>query len=223
MQEPFYVIYKYDDRYWIFHGFWYNGEWISVFKIKKRGEGMKQIILILLLQLVYVPLLTLRTIFMVKNMSVFASFMGFLECLIYVFGLSLVFSGDKSTLAMVVYAAGFGVGISVGGFVERKLAIGYTNLVVNLMEKNDEMIFILREKGFGVTVFEGEGRDSRRFRLEILTKRNREDELLELIEFHEPRAFIISYEPRKFKGGFLVKSMKSRREKSENIDKKSDE
>lgn len=170
---------------------------------------MREIILILLLQLVYVPILTLRTIFMVKNMSVKASFMGFLECLIYVFGLSLVFSGDKSTPSMFVYAAGFGVGIFVGGAVERKLAIGYTTLLVNLMEKNEDLIWYLRNKGFGVTVFEGEGRDSKRYRLDILTKRNRERELLEIIEEYEPKAFIVSYEPRRFKGGFLVNSMKN--------------
>lgn len=170
---------------------------------------MREIILILLLQLVYVPILTLRTIFIVKNMSVKASFLGFLECLIYVFGLSLVFSGEKSTLSMFIYAAGFGLGIYVGGLVERKLAIGYTTFIVNLMVKNEDLIWYLRNEGFGVTVFEGEGRDSKRYRLEILTKRNREYELLKIIENYEPKAFIVSYEPRKFKGGFLVSTLKS--------------
>ncbi|MCT4619253.1 MAG: DUF2179 domain-containing protein [Marinisporobacter sp.] len=181
---------------------------------------MKEIVLILLLQMVYVPLFTLRTIFMVKNMSVYASILGFLDCLIYVFGLSLVFSGEKSTLAMIVYAGGFGIGISVGGYIEKRLAIGYTSLCVNLMNKNDEMIRVLRENGFGVTVFEGEGRDSERYKLEILTKRNREDELMDLIEFYEPKAFIISYEPRKFKGGFLVNRMKKAKKKKKHIEQK---
>ncbi len=66
----------------------------------------------------------------------------------------------------------------------------------------------LRNEGFGVTVFEGEGRDSKRYRLDILTKRNREEELLDMIDEYEPRAFIVSYEPRRFQGGFLVNSMK---------------
>lgn len=170
---------------------------------------MKEIILILLLQLIYVPLLTLRTIFLVKNMSFRASFVGFLESLVYVFGLSLVFSGDQSTLAMFVYAVGFGIGLFVGGYIEKKLAIGYTTFLVNLMAKNEELIWNLRNEGFGVTVFEGEGRDSKRYRLDILTKRSREDELLDIIEKYEPKAFIISYEPSKFKGGFLVNSMKN--------------
>lgn len=169
---------------------------------------MINIILILVLQLTYVPLLTLRTIFLVKNMTIIASLLGFAEALIYVFGLSLVFSGDQGPLAMLVYALGFGIGILIGGAVEKKLAIGYNNFEVNLMEKNTDLINHLRNVGFGVTVYEGEGRDSKRYRLDILTKRNREEELLNLIDEYAPRSFIVSYEPRRFKGGFLVNSMK---------------
>ncbi|AOY78008.1 DUF2179 domain-containing protein [Clostridium formicaceticum] len=169
---------------------------------------MQEIILILLLQLVYVPIFTLRTIFLVKNMTMIASFLGFMESLVYVFGLSLVFRGEQGPVALIVYAVGFGVGILVGGAIENKLAIGYNSLVVNLMEKNMELIDHLRAEGFGVTVYEGEGRDSKRYRLDILTKRSREEELLQRIEAYEPKAFIISYEARKFKGGFLVNAMK---------------
>lgn len=169
---------------------------------------MINIILILLLQLIYVPLLTLRTIFLVKHMTIAAAILGIAESLVYVFGLSLVFSGDQGPLAMLVYALGFGLGIIVGGAVENKLAIGYNNFSVNLIQKNKELIDYLRNEGFGVTVYEGEGRDSKRYRLDILTRRNREDELLALIDKFEPRAFIVSYEPRRFQGGFLINSMK---------------
>lgn len=172
---------------------------------------MLSLLLIFALQLLYVPVLTLRTIFLVKNMSMAASSFGVLEALIYVFGLSLVFSGHQSIAEMVVYAIGFGVGLYIGTRVENKLAIGYTSLFVTLLNWNEELMVTLRNKGFGVTVFEGSGRDGTRYRLEILTKRNRENELMKLIEEYEPKAFMISYEPRRFKGGFLTKVMKSTR------------
>ncbi|MGN1401000.1 MAG: DUF2179 domain-containing protein [Bacillus sp. (in: firmicutes)] len=175
---------------------------------------MKEIIMILGLQLVYVPLLSLRTVFMVKGQTALSGLFGMIESLIYVFGLSLVFSGDQSGLAMVVYAVGFGLGIFVGGYVEAKLAIGYTTLQVNITRKNMELITCLREQGFGVTVFEGEGRDGLRYKLEILTRRDREDEAISYVEEYEPRAFIISYEPRRFKGGFLLKVMKKSQKNS---------
>jgi len=166
------------------------------------------ILLILLLQLIYVPIYTLRTIFLVKNITILASILGIVEMLIYVFGLSLVFGGNKNILAMVVYAVGFGIGIILGTKIEQKLAIGFINVTVNTQSKNNNLIDTLRQNGFGVTVYSGEGRDSERYRLEILTKRNRENELFATVEHYEPKAFIISYEPRKFKGGYLLDRMK---------------
>ncbi|WP_144548294.1 DUF2179 domain-containing protein [Bacillus sp. X1(2014)] len=165
---------------------------------------MKEILLILLLQLIYVPIYTLRTIFLVKNITVLASILGIAEMLIYVFGLSLVFGGDQSIISMVVYAVGFGLGIILGTKLEQKIAIGYINVTVNTQEKNLNLIDTLRKNGFGVTLYTGEGRDSERYRMEILTKRNRENELIATVEKFEPNAFIISYEPRRFKGGFLL-------------------
>jgi uncharacterized protein YebE (UPF0316 family) len=169
---------------------------------------VKEILLILLLQLIYVPLLTLRTIFLVRGITVLASIIGIAEMLIYVFGLSLVFSGDQSIVAMVVYALGFGIGMIFGTKIENRLAIGYINVTVNTQSKNYELIDTLRNNGFGVTLYIGEGRDSNRYKLDILTKRNRESELIAYVEKFEPKAFIISYEPRYFKGGFLLDRIK---------------
>jgi uncharacterized protein YebE (UPF0316 family) len=169
---------------------------------------MYDIILIFLLQIVLVPILSLRIIFVVKNMNILGSIFGFLEALIYVFGLSIVFRGEQSIAEMFIYALGFGIGIYIGGVIEAKLAIGYTTLTVNLTHKNSELVTRLRNDGFGVTVFEGAGRDGIRYQLQILTKRSLEDRVLKMIEQDEPHAFIISYEPRKFKGGYLLKGMK---------------
>jgi uncharacterized protein YebE (UPF0316 family) len=166
------------------------------------------LLVIFILLLVYVPIMTLRTIFLVKNMSIAASLLGILETLISIFSLSIVFSGNQSLTEKLIYAVGFGVGLFIGTRIENKLAIGYTTLYVNLMDENEKLIEALRNKGLGVTVFEGSGRDSKRYQLEILTKRNVETEVMKFIEQYDPKAFIVSYEPRRFKGGFLVKTMK---------------
>lgn len=169
---------------------------------------MREIFLILVLQLIYVPLLALRTICMVKKLTVLTAFFGFLESFTYVFGLAIVLSGDQSMLGMLVYALGFSLGLVAGIYIENKIAIGYTSILVNIRQKNTALISRLRECGYGVTVFEGEGKDSPRFRLDILTKRARELELLALIDEYEPAAFVLAYEPTRFKGGFMEQMMK---------------
>ncbi|WP_019416167.1 DUF2179 domain-containing protein [Paenisporosarcina sp. TG20] len=174
---------------------------------------MQEILLILLLQLIYVPTFTLRTIMLVKGRSGAASLLGFAEALIYVFGLSIVFSGEQTFITMFVYALGFGIGILIGTKIESELAIGYTTLQVILTNNNEALIEELRADGYGVTTFVGHGRDEPRYKLEILTKRNQEEGLYEVIQDYEPNAFIIAYEPKAFKGGFWVKSMKKRKKK----------
>lgn len=171
---------------------------------------MSNLILILIMQLIYVPMLALRTICMVKKLTVLTAVFGVLEALIYVFGLSLVLTGDQTILEMLVYAFGFGLGLIVGIHIENRIAIGYTSVIANIREKNMALITQLRENGYGVTVFEGEGRESSRYRLDILTKRSRETELLELINQYEPSAFVIFYEPKLFKGGYILELMKKR-------------
>lgn len=118
---------------------------------------MQSIFLILILQLIYVPFLTLRTILLVKNVTFLAAIFGMLEMLVYVFGLSLVFSGKQSMLAMVFYAVGFGLGIFLGAKIERKLAIGYVYTTINTQNKNEELVKFLRNEGFAVTIYIGEG------------------------------------------------------------------
>jgi uncharacterized protein YebE (UPF0316 family) len=164
---------------------------------------MKDIVLILILQLFYVPMLALRTISMVKKLTLLTAFFGFLESLIYVFGLAIVFSGEQSIYEMLIYAVGFSLGLIVGIYIEKRIAIGHTSIQVNMRNNNVEMINHLREQGFGVTVFQGEGKDSIRYRLEVLTKRSREIELMGIIDTFEPTAFVVSYEPTRLKGGYL--------------------
>jgi uncharacterized protein YebE (UPF0316 family) len=111
-------------------------------------------------------------------------------------------------IEMFVYAIGFSIGLIVGIEIERKIAIGYVSFLVNIDNKNEKLIHALREKGYGVTVFSGEGRDSTRYRLDILTRRTQERKLMDIIEEYEPNSFVLAYEPTRFKGGFMEVMMK---------------
>lgn len=169
---------------------------------------MSKLVLIIIVQLIYVPLLTLRTISMVKKHRIAAMCFGFTESLVYVFGLAIVLKGESSVIEMVVYALGFALGLFVGINVEEKLAIGYTSIHVNINHENKELVDNLREMGHGVTVYDGQGKEGLRRRIDILTQRKREQELLQYIISQEPDAFIIAYEPKLFRGGYLMQVLR---------------
>ncbi|MFV0503063.1 MAG: DUF2179 domain-containing protein [Lachnospirales bacterium] len=164
-----------------------------------------KLLLILLLQLVYVPMLTLRTIAMVKNLKLMAVIFGFLESSIYVFGLGMVLTGSQNYIEMLVYAMGYAAGLYLGICIEQKLSIGYITVNINILECDIDLISRLREKGFGVSSYVGEGRNGKRVILDVLSTRKREKELYELVNSVVPNAFMVSYEPKTFKGGFLSK------------------
>ena len=183
---------------------------------------MFNFLLIVFMQFCLVPLTTLRTTFVVKGQSKEASMIALAEALIYVISLGIVFSDLENKLNMIAYAIGFSGGIFLGGMLEKKLAIGYRAVNVSLLEKNDELVDRLRNEGFGVTVFVGEGRkNENRYRLDIIAKRSREKELMNLLSLEAPKAFVVAYEPTNFKGGYLVKNMK-KKNKDKEMQKKSE-
>lgn len=169
-------------------------------------------LLIFLLQIIYVPILTIRTILLVKNQTKSAAGVGLLEGGIYIVSLGIVFQDLSNIWNITAYVIGFSVGLLLGGYIERKLAIGYITYNVSLLDKSNELVEALRSSGFGVTVFEGEGiNDTTRFRLDIVAKRSREKEFLEIVNTIAPKAFMASYEIRSFKGGYLTKVMKRKK------------
>ncbi|MDV2683315.1 DUF2179 domain-containing protein [Alkalihalophilus lindianensis] len=173
---------------------------------------MVQALIIFVAQLLFVPVLTLRTIMMVKGMKEKAAAMGMLEGIIYVGALGLVFSDLSNYLNMASYALGFGVGLYIGAIIEQKLAIGYVTIEVNIMQRNEELTNRLREVGFSVSTAEVEGMSSSRFRLDCTARRDREREFIDIVNSYEPSAFIVSFEPRNFKGGYITKAMKKRKD-----------
>ena len=104
----------------------------------------------------------LRTTFVVKGKKVQASLFAFLEAIIYIVSLGIVFSDLKNFLNIGSYILGYGIGVYIGGRIEEKLAIGYRSIHVNLTNYNEDLINKLRELRFGVTTYEGEGINKRK-------------------------------------------------------------
>lgn len=160
---------------------------------------MEKIFIILIIQLVYNALLTIRINLMVRDKCMISAVFGFIESLVYIFGLALVLKETNNIYTILTYAFGFGLGICLGGYLEKKLAIGNITLSVNIKRKNEDLIKHLRKDNFHFTVFEGDGIDGKRYKFDILTNKHNENALINLIEKYEPESFIVVLEPRKYK------------------------
>lgn len=163
---------------------------------------MKEILIILVLQLVYVPIVTLRTMMLVKGKTRLASILGTVDVFIYVTALGVILK-DPSLPGIITYAFGFGIGIAVGSYIERKLAIGEQLVQIHVSDYPKELKEALGEADFGLTIYQGEGLRGERYRIDVLAPRHRIKELKQCVRQIEPKAFLIVLEPSDFDGGFV--------------------
>ncbi|SFE89075.1 DUF2179 domain-containing protein [Alteribacillus iranensis] len=164
--------------------------------------------IIFLINIVYVSLYTLRVIFTLKGQRYFAGGLGVIEILIYVVGLGLVLDNLDNIFNLLAYAIGFGAGVLIGMKIEEKLALGYITVNVITKEYEPDIPNALRDKGYGVTNWVAYGREGERMMMEILTTRRSESDLYASVKKLDPKAFIISHEPKVFFGGFWVKGLR---------------
>lgn len=164
--------------------------------------------IILLINIVYVSFFTIRMILTLKGQRYLAASLSMIEVVIYVLGLGLVLNNLDQIQNLIAYAVGYGIGVIVGMKIEEKLALGYITVNVITTEYDKDLPKLLREKGYGVTNWEANGLEGDRMAMQILTPRKFELKLYDTIKNLDPKAFIISYEPKAIHGGFWVKSVK---------------
>ncbi|WP_207953212.1 DUF2179 domain-containing protein [Paenibacillus agricola] len=162
---------------------------------------------IFIINIVYVSLFTLRIIMVMKSRIKTAAWISMAEVFIYLMGLNLVLKNIDKPLNLAAYCIGWGVGVWLGSKIESWLALGYVTFEIIVDHTEASLPGLLRSHGFGVTSWLAEGRDGTRLVMQVLVKRSNEKKLMKRIGELAPKAFIISYEPRFFRGGFWTKRM----------------
>lgn len=166
------------------------------------------VIIILVINIVYVSFSTIRMILTLKGRRYLAAFVSIFEMIIYIMGLSIVLDNLNGIQNILAYAIGFALGIICGSAIEERLALGY--ITVNVVSANPELPFgeKLRAQGFGVTSWVSSGRDGDRLSIQVLAPRKQEVKLYKLVREIDPKAFLVSYEPKSIQGGFWVKQVR---------------
>ncbi|QOK29915.1 DUF2179 domain-containing protein (plasmid) [Cytobacillus oceanisediminis] len=167
------------------------------------------ILIIIAINIIYVALFTLRVILVIKGYRVFASFLSMGEVFIYLMGLTIVLDNLDNPINIAAYCIGWGLGLYLGAKIEAFLGLGYIVREVIVDSLAIQLPNKVREQGYGVTSGMADGKDGKRLVMKILAKINREQKLRSLITSFSPSAFIISYEPTQFNGGFLLKGLRT--------------
>lgn len=155
-----------------------------------------------------VTFMSIRTILLTKGMAKLAAFLGFFEVIIYIAVLSKVVNALDNPTYLLSYAAGYAAGNYIGSKIEAFLAFGDAQMRIILPQSNDNIVCDLRDKGFGVTVFRGEGRDGERIMLLINLKRKKIGEVYNYLSENKIDAFVSTNDITSCLGGYNMASQK---------------
>ncbi len=165
--------------------------------------------IIFVLRVIDVSLATLRILYAVRGQKALAAGLGFVEVLVWVLAVAAVVTNlMASPWLALAYAAGFAAGTYVGMTLEEKLAFGLMEVRVFTRYYGQEMAAALRELGYGITEYEGWGRDGRIDVLTSVVRRRMLKEMLEEVDRVDPNAFVAVDEPRMVHRGWLFTARK---------------
>jgi uncharacterized protein YebE (UPF0316 family) len=114
-------------------------------------------LLIFVLRVVEVGVGTIRIVLLVRERSLLAGTLGFVQSLIWVFAAGIVLTNLDSPARVVAFSLGFGVGTALGSLIEQKMALGHSILRVIAPVDSPPVADALRDAGYGVTVVNAQG------------------------------------------------------------------
>lgn len=159
-------------------------------------------------RVVDVSLSTIRMLMLVRGQKIQASVIGFFEVMVYIVALNRVVGQLDNICNLIAYCLGFATGNYVGILIEEKLALGLTTVQINTRDLC--LCEFLRNKGYGVTVIEGMGKEGPRQILTVSTPRKTLPNLLNLIEKQDDMAFVTIMDTKATRGGYFKKVYKAK-------------
>lgn len=167
-------------------------------------------LLIFMLRIFDVSLSTLRILLSMRNQRVLVPIIGFFEVLIWIFAVGSAIRNLESVWHVLGYAGGFATGNIVGLWIEGKLAIGLATLRIISRAGGVEMAEALRDRGYGVTEFFGQGREGRVEIVYTAVARREIARVLDEVARWDPDAFVTVEEPREVRRGWMHSTPRQR-------------
>ena len=150
-------------------------------------------IVVFLARVVDVSMGTMRTISIVHGRTRLAFVLGFLEVSIWLMVISAVVNQVMTKpLLGIFYALGFSTGNVVGIKLEKRLAFGHIVFRVISTCNGMKIADKLRDSGYAVTAFQGEGKGGPVTMLYVVCRRRDLNDIIPLVKSIEADAFYIT-------------------------------
>jgi len=146
---------------------------------------------------------TLRLILMVRGQRILSIIIGFFEASIGIAAIAKIIRDVSGIYSILAYGAGFAAGLFIGMVISDKISknIMSTNIISNKF--HNEIEEMLRENGFGVTSFYGNGKDGNLKILNVICRNTKMVKLNKIVCREDPRAFLVTHRLEGLRGGFF--------------------
>ncbi len=148
------------------------------------------LLFIFVLRALDVGMATVRIVLLSRGRKGTASLIGFFEALIWVVAVARVLTALDDPIRMVAFAAGFAAGTYLGSMVEEWLAIGQSMVRIVTPTNAPAVAPLLRERGFGATVLNGDGMNGEVQVTFTVLPRKSLDAVLDMVREVSPEAYV---------------------------------
>jgi uncharacterized protein YebE (UPF0316 family) len=166
--------------------------------------------LIFVARILDVSIGTLRVIFVSKGYRLYAPVLGFFEVVIWLLAIRQIMNHVDNVLCYLAYGLGFAVGNYIGIRLDERLSLG--TVLVRVVPRFDttELIGHLRRVGFGASLIDIEGMSGKLKMIFSIAKRKDLAVLLEIVQEHNPQAFVTIEDVRTAKEGYFQQPQEKR-------------
>lgn len=159
--------------------------------------------LIFLARITDVTIGTLRIIFLSRGYKILVPVCAFFEVMVWLLATGHIMQNLDTWSVYFAYALGFTAGNIVGLQIEERLAIGLLSLWIISREDAGPMLEELQQKKYGITRVAARGLHGKVRILIMIITRKKLRGALEIVQRHDPSAFITVNDVRTVEGGFF--------------------
>jgi uncharacterized protein YebE (UPF0316 family) len=146
-------------------------------------------LLIALARVVDVSIGTIKIIMISRGNKIIAPILGFFEVLIWLLAVTRLFQNLDNWVCYIGYAVGFATGSYIGIKLEEKLALGVQLIRIITRKDAGDLIYRLREAGYGLTAIKAEGSTGEVGVLYTIVNRKSINNIVKIIQQYNPNAF----------------------------------
>jgi uncharacterized protein YebE (UPF0316 family) len=157
---------------------------------------------IFIIRVISIAMDMLRFLLGLRGRSLIAWILGFIETVMFVYSMGWVLRDTSNVLNVIAYCAGFASGNTLGMWLEKKLAIGFSHITLISKQMDVQLTEAIRAEDYAVTEISAHGKDGDVAMLTMTVRRKDTQCIQDLAKSIDPDVFITSEDISPLSSGY---------------------